>query len=204
MSETFIADMRQFTDPDDPDHVVPRPAIRIRRFLGGIVEAATTATPGALAQTGQRCRRRPGRKPCPGPLQVMLTEVPPQIRWLCPACGDNGIITHWRGTPWDRTARRPATAADGGFPEVLLTGGEYRALEQIEILDEASRAIVKRGRPAAGGIVLEATEEELQDLFGFVAAEASHEKRASRRAMLRGILGRLQREIQPLGGDSHP
>ena len=202
MSETFIADMRHFTELADPSQEVPGPAVRMRRFLGRNVEAATLATPGKLVQTELRCRRRPAHKPCPGPLQIMLTHVPQQIRWLCPSCGDNGIIIHWTGTPWDLTPRKRLPHGHKGSPEILLTGIEHRALQRMEILDDVSREIVNRGRTTTDGIVLKASEEELEDLAGFVAAEVNHEKRNSRRAMLRGILGRLQLELDSFG-NSH-
>jgi hypothetical protein len=33
-----------------------------------------------------------------------VTDAEMNIAWECPACGDNGLIHHWQGTPWD--ARR--------------------------------------------------------------------------------------------------
>ena len=197
MSETFIADMRHFME-QDPGKELPGPAVRIRRFLGRIIEASTVATPGLLTQTGSRCRRRPGHKPCSGSLQVMLTELPAQIRWLCPSCGDNGIITHWRGTPWDMSPGAVPAATGDPLADLLLTGMEHRALQQIEILDQQTRDVVNQARETSAGVLVRGTEEQMEDLAGFLAAEVNHEKRRSRRNMLQAILGRLQADGQPL------
>ncbi|MBK8479881.1 MAG: hypothetical protein IPL40_01685 [Proteobacteria bacterium] len=50
------------------------------------------------------CRCRPHGRPCRGRLEV---ERPPQadrVRWICPACADEGEVTGWRGTRWDLSA----------------------------------------------------------------------------------------------------
>jgi hypothetical protein len=54
-----------------------------------------------------------------------------RISWECPACGDNGIIHQWEGTPWDRTPegqaavrpspRPPAAGVAGRILEVTYT-----------------------------------------------------------------------------------
>ena len=128
----------------------------------------------------------------------MLTELPAQIRWLCPRCGDNGIITHWQGSPWDMTPGAVPTTAGDPLADLLLTGMEHRALQQIEILDQETREVVDRGRETAAGVLVRGTEEQMEDLAGFLAAEVNHEKRRSRRNMLQAILGRLQADGQPL------
>ena len=68
------------------------------------------------------CRRRPGRRRCPGEIHAGFAEDPREITWICPRCGDNGLIQGWRGTRWDRSpgstaptrARVPHPAPDGG------------------------------------------------------------------------------------------
>jgi len=196
VTETFIADMRQFAE-SEPGEDLSGPALRIRRFLGKVIEEATTSTPGKLTETGVPCRRRPGHKACAGRLDVMLTEVPAQIRWVCPECGDNGIVTHWRGTPWDRTPRSRPVPEEPQV-EILLTGMEHRAIQKIDILDAPTREVVDGARETQDGMVIRCTDEQLDDLAGFLSAEANHEKRASRREMLRAILRRVQRDDRPL------
>lgn len=196
MTETFIADMRQFTDPE-PGEELTAPAVRIRKFLGQIIGNGTTATPGRLTSTKTRCRRRPGHKACSGRIDVMLTEVPAQIRWVCPECGDNGIVTHWQGTPWDLTPRS-RSEPEPPRVDIVLTGMEHRAIQKIDILDQPTREVVDAARETADGMVIRCTDEQLDDLVGFLSAEVNHEKRTSRREMLRAILRRVQPDDKPL------
>jgi hypothetical protein len=53
-----------------------------------------------------RCRRRPGRKPCPGLLDATFS-TDDAILWHCRHCGDRGVITHWQNTFWDLTDTSP-------------------------------------------------------------------------------------------------
>jgi hypothetical protein len=48
-----------------------------------------------------KCRRRPGRKPCPGEIETDFEPDTDTIVWWCPVCGENGYITNWQGTLWD-------------------------------------------------------------------------------------------------------
>lgn len=100
MSNTWISDMRDFLDgalglPD-----LPGPARRIADHFGAIVVAMSDLPPEKVVRTHVRCRRRPGRRPCAGRLQAVV-DPEARIHWECPACGDNGVISGWQGTPWD-------------------------------------------------------------------------------------------------------
>jgi hypothetical protein len=79
------------------------PARNLVNHLGAIVSALTSQPPGELRQTSVRCRRRPGRRPCAGRIWAMIEVGSGQISWECPACGDNGVLHQWEGTPWDQT-----------------------------------------------------------------------------------------------------
>lgn len=63
----FIADMRHFLDEtgDLPAHI-PAPARAIASHMGAIVAAATGREGVFQLETPLPCRRRPGRKNCPG------------------------------------------------------------------------------------------------------------------------------------------
>jgi hypothetical protein len=54
-------------------------------------------------RTNVPCRRSHGRTPRLGEIEAWLLEDTQEIAWRCPVCGDNGIISHWEGTHWDRS-----------------------------------------------------------------------------------------------------
>jgi hypothetical protein len=92
--------MSHFDYPEKEADRVPREAVRIATYFASIVEG-TVAGPRFGGATGVRCRRRPGRVPCS---EVIVSELQPgghELRWRCPVCDDNGVISSWAGTRWD-------------------------------------------------------------------------------------------------------
>ncbi len=53
--------------------------------------------------TAVQCRRRPGHVHCVAPIIAGYAEDDPTtIVWECPACGDEGYISGWQETLWDK------------------------------------------------------------------------------------------------------
>ncbi len=105
MGDTWITNMHHFLDTDGllPDDL-PGPAFRLANYLGSIVQAVSSREGHKNPRSGIRCRRRPGRKPCPGEILALIdAENNFAITWHCMACDDNGIISGWQGTIWDKT-----------------------------------------------------------------------------------------------------
>ena len=106
MATTFIADIRHYLDnkgmlPSD----IPKPAINIASFLAKIIEAVTfRPSDTENYSTEVKCRRRPGHKQCVGEIVAFIDkENDSRIRWFCPFCQDNGYISGWQGTKWNRS-----------------------------------------------------------------------------------------------------
>lgn len=97
----WITDMRHFLD-DNGMPVVSGPPGRVASYLGGIVLALGKAPFDELVVTGIPCRRRPGRRPCPGHICAIKRTNPRRIEWICPQCKDEGVIYNWEGTYWDK------------------------------------------------------------------------------------------------------
>jgi len=74
MGDNWVTDMTHFLDVLNPDDEMPGSVRRFGEYLGRIVEAATAAPPLVLLDTAIRCRRRPGRKPCPGHISVVCED----------------------------------------------------------------------------------------------------------------------------------
>lgn len=102
MGNTWITDMTDLPDLRDPDVDIPGAARRLTEYLGSIVETATTLPSMEEQDTKLRCRRRPGRKPCPGNIQLFCDDEEEEIEWQCTSCDDRGIISGWAGTHWDK------------------------------------------------------------------------------------------------------
>lgn len=100
MGDTWICHLTDFLDERGGIGPPSGPARRLAEHFGAIVAAASRLPRRTVATTSVACRRRPGRRPCPGRIQAVVTEESP-IRWQCPACGDNGLISSWEGTLWD-------------------------------------------------------------------------------------------------------
>lgn len=167
-------------------------AFRLALQLSRIIEAASCRQPGATAASAVACTRRPGRRRCPGFLAVTRSEVPAEIRWKCPECGDTGRITGWTGTTWD--LRGHAGRPDAGLErrEVRLDPSCYSGLLDLDTLDWDSHVLLCTARPTRDGILLAASEEALELLAGDVAAAANHASRPTLARRLRAALRAIE------------
>ena len=90
------------------DESLTRPAHR--RFsakvkkLGQIITYATALHVGISIDFHPMCWRRPKRVSCKAVLQIEMRKD--FIYWHCPVCGDEGVVTGWRGLMWDMTEFR--------------------------------------------------------------------------------------------------
>ena len=102
MANTWIIDMTHYLDEHGAIVAAPTPARRLAEHFAAIVRAVTFDPCGAATESSVRCRRRPGRKPCPGQIRAAITiDDRMDIIWECSSCGDNGVISNWHGTMWD-------------------------------------------------------------------------------------------------------
>ncbi|HHY38555.1 MAG TPA: hypothetical protein GX507_06490 [Clostridia bacterium] len=95
----MVTDIRDFMD-DDSSPAPGRPG-RLARYLGRIVMSDFAHPPGELVETGVLCRRRPGHRRCTGYIRVVRAPDTGEVEWICPECGDCGVVYNWRGTCWD-------------------------------------------------------------------------------------------------------
>lgn len=107
MADTWITDLTHFLENGRPARELPGPALRLVEYLEKIVAAVTGAEPDD--PLGVRCRRRPGRRPCPGEIEGYIDPQSNAIHWACLVCGDNGLISNWENTMWDLREAREYT-----------------------------------------------------------------------------------------------
>lgn len=114
MARRLVVDLRY---PEGPAARSPGAVLRLSMFLGAIVQAATSAPSGSPVRTALQCRHAGRRRdPCPGRIAAQRLDVPAEIHWRCTACGEDGVITGWRGSEWDRRSRRDR-AGDDDVPD---------------------------------------------------------------------------------------
>ena len=98
---TYIVDLTHFLAADGAIGPQHGPARRFADYLTKIVVVATSPVTLSEKLAVVRCRRRPGRKPCVGKIDVDLEPETEQIVWWCPACGEQGTISNWKDSLWD-------------------------------------------------------------------------------------------------------
>lgn len=157
------------------------------RRVGGpmafMVRAATAAPAGSMWVSALRCRRRPDRCPCSGRVVLYRAETPAPIQWGCSLCASHGSIDGWVRSAFDLRGMHLAAAAAPG-PTVLVSDEVADVLRGLLLLDDNTERAVFAAQAAAGGALIAAAERELQDLLGFLAAEANQERSARRQRRL--------------------
>ena len=176
----FVSDLRHFLDmPDD----VPAPARRMAEHLISVVRAATAGDAGLSWVTAITCMRRPAHRACPGHLTVLRTDVPSSIEWRCESCGDAGVISGWERSLFDlRSAGTDGHIADGRG--VIISTEVAATLRGLTLIDSEGERRVFRARVVPEGILLDGDEDDLDELLGYIAAEANHEQNRGRRRRL--------------------
>ena len=166
--------------------------------LALIVRAATAGEAGVRWASALPCPRRPGRRTCPGHIEVSRTDVPPWIQWRCPSCGDEGVISGWEQSPFDLRLRRPYSER-GEVLHVEVNEDVAGTLRGLMLLDTTSERLVFQARPGATGIMLTGSVDELDELIGYVAAEANHEENRRRQRRLDAAFEALNNALTRAG-----
>lgn len=103
----MMTDIRHLLD--DRGRPAPGRPGRLARYLGWIVVSTFTRAPGETVQTLIPCRRRRGGRRCPGRIAALRIPDTGEVEWICPECGDHGVVCNWQGMCWD--ALRDADSA---------------------------------------------------------------------------------------------
>jgi len=175
----LVTDLHHFLDLSED---APGPARRLAHHLGNIVRAATAGAAGARWVTALPCRRRPAHRPCRGRISVVRREPPAPIQWWCSVCDDQGVVSNWADSPYD-LRRRQLTVA-GAVNEIVIGDETAAALRELQLLDPDCERLVFSMRAHPGGAAFAATDDDLDELIGFVAAEANHEPNRRRQHRL--------------------
>ncbi|MCW2649870.1 MAG: hypothetical protein JWR32_846 [Mycobacterium sp.] len=191
----LVTDLHHFLDlPPD----TPGPARRLAEHLSSIVRAATAGDARTAWESALPCRRRPANRRCPGRLIVQWTEPGSPIRWRCSVCGDEGAISNWEDSPFDLRRRR--LALTGALHQIVIPNEVAAALRELQLLDPDCERLVFAIRAHNHGAILAATDDDLDELIGFVAAEANHEPNRRRQQRLDAAFDALNTAAQTPDG----
>jgi hypothetical protein len=157
--------------------------------LGWLVEAATLRSAGPELETALQCHRRPERRSCGAWLCVRRTDIPAEIQWRCPACGDQGVIKGWRGSAWD-LSEHAVGLLGAARAEFLLTAEDHRLLVS-QVLDVSARVIIMAAEPAGADVLVPATADGLQHLREWVSRMMGRERSVARARKLRRVIDRI-------------
>ena len=128
-------------------------------------------------------------------IAIVAAEAAP-IRWWCTVCEDEGVISNWANTPYDLRRRRLGVA--GNVDEVIVSDKTATALRELALLDPDCERLVFGMRAHPDGAVLLTSADDLEELIGFVAAEANHEPNRRRQHRLDAAYNALTEAAQTL------
>lgn len=186
----YVTDLTHF-DGIEFELEAPGPALRLATYLRRIVMAATSRPAGTIRLTALRCRRRPGRSPCPGRLLIEHHDEPYGVKWQCEACDDAGVIDGWQGSLYDLSGvgRR---GADGREVVASVSDDAYRLLVGELVPDRDCERLLYAARPLPKGVELSGSEADFEELIGFVAFEANHAANRERQRRWDAIVEQLE------------
>jgi hypothetical protein len=131
-------------------------------------------------------------------IAIMGSEAAAPIRWWCSVCGDEGVISNWADSPYDLRRRRLSVAGD--VDEVTVSDKTAAVLRDLVLLDPDCERLVYGMRAHPDGAALLTSADDLEELIGFVAAEANHEPNRRRQDRLDAAFNTLTEAAQTLNG----
>lgn len=168
--DVFVSDLRHFLDLQDD---APATAKRLGLQLAAIVRAASARPAGSGARSAVGCIRRPGRRPCEGFVMV-FRRTNGEIAWSCDACGDEGVISGWEGSPVD-VSGFDDSYAEGDTVTFVIARELFEVIRGVLLLDDACELLVARAESSAAGVVLTGRAGAFEELVEYIASEANAE-----------------------------
>ncbi len=175
----LVTDLNHFRDLSED---TPGTARRLAEHLSNIVRAATAGDAGTAWESALPCRRRPASHRCAGRIIVLRTEAGAPIPWQCSVCEDAGVISNWEDSAFD-LRRLQLTLAEAAS-EVAIPNEVAATPRGLRLLDTDCERLVFRIRARNDHAILAATHDDLDELIGFVAADASNEPSRRRQQRL--------------------
>jgi hypothetical protein len=108
------------------------------------------------------------------------------------------VISNWQDSPYDVRPRR-LTLADA-CREFVIPDQVAEVPRELRLLDPDAERLVFRIRAHPNGAAVTATTDDLEELIGFVAAEAHHEPNRRRRRRIDATFDVLNDALAAMDG----
>lgn len=151
MGDVWISNLEHYLDSDGELVERHRKAFLFGKFLASIVQARTGMCDWGDSNIDIKCRRRPGRKPCPGKLEALF-DPNFIIIWRCPVCDDRGVIDGWHGTKWDKLSNGAKSAPMTQVQKVIAKLIDYcqdKNFTPAELVTDVITGIISFEHPSA-------------------------------------------------------
>jgi len=99
---TMVTNIQHFLNENGEVPDMPLEAQELISFLSAIIEAVSTKYDSPVAFADTKCRTMVNGESCAGEIEVWVYADDNRIGWECLECGDEGVISNWEGTPWDK------------------------------------------------------------------------------------------------------
>ena len=106
-----------------------------------------------------------------------------EIAWSCDACGDEGVISGWEGSPVD-VSGLDDSYAEGDEVTLLIARELFEEIRGVLLLDDACELLVARAEGGAAVVVLTGRTGAFEELVEYVASEANAEANRRRVQLL--------------------
>lgn len=98
----MVTDIQHFLDENGEVPDLPTEARNLLRFLSGVVVAASTEYGKPVTLAAVKCIGTERGDLCGGEIEVWVYADDNRIGWECLDCGNEGVISNWEGTRWDK------------------------------------------------------------------------------------------------------
>jgi hypothetical protein len=183
---SYVVDLTHFLD--DSGRLAPGHPGRVGAFYARIAATASLHPCEEVVLTPIPCRRRPGRRPCPGHVDLIRHDDD-TIEWACTDCTDNGFIRGWEATRWDRRQAAAAAPPDE-VVDLLLSQDEFAEIRRLETLGPNGQILIDGAVRVGGGVRMRGARAAFAGLVADLASGADR-GRSARRQTLRTIAERL-------------
>lgn len=184
---TWVTDVQHLVPECVED--APAPAKRRAAFTRAVAEAATSRVAQEPWVSAVPCVARVSRRLCRGRIRI-VSSTPESIEWCCTHCPENGVITGHVGTTSDLSAYAP----EGKLVCWGIDDAERDFLREHTADTFKLRGIIARARPHAdvpGLLLINATVEELDEMYTLVEGLTDIMPRGRRRELLDGLRASL-------------
>lgn len=119
------------------------------------------------------------------------------MNWGCSQCQDSGLIHNWQDSPYD--LRPPRRLDEPGLRTIQLTDDEHAELRRLQLLDLDSERVVWGANRVGSHLLLVGSDDDLDNLVGFVAFDSNHLEDRRRQRRLDQVIGKLEGALRTFG-----